>query len=123
VDDLQSVCQRNESMRRQQMPKAKRIIEEEVQRLLADWSVRNSGDTIRALRDQAALFRDTELQRLFGKQSMQEATPEVRQEISQAMDRLINKILHSPLQSIREAPHEEQRESLVSAIRRLFQIR
>jgi glutamyl-tRNA reductase len=98
VDDLQSVCQRNESMRRQQMPKAKRIIEEEVQRLLADWSVRNSGDTIRALRDQAALFRDTELQRLFGKQSMQEATPEVRQEISQAMDRLINKILHSPLQ-------------------------
>lgn len=123
VDDLQSVCQRNEAFRRQQLPKAKKIIEEEVQRLLVDWGVRSSGDTIRALRDQAALIRDAELQRLFGKQSMQSISPEIQQDISQAMDRVINKLLHSPLQSIREAPHEEQRESLVSAIRRLFQIR
>ena len=123
VDDLQSVCQRNEIFRRQQLPKAKRIIDEEVQRLLADWSLRSSGDTIRALRDQASLIRDAEMQRLLGKQAMQQATPEMQQEIAQTMERVINKLLHSPLQSIREAPHEEQRESLVSAIRRLFQLR
>lgn len=123
VDDLQSVCQRNEMFRRQQLPKAKRIIDEEIQRLLFDWSLRSSGDTIRALRDQANLIRDTEMQRLLSKQSMQQASPEMQQEIAQTMDRVINKLLHSPLQSIREAPHEEQRESLVSAIRRLFQLR
>jgi len=122
VDDLQSVCQRNESFRRQQLPKAKRIIEEEMQRLRSDMDLRSSGDTIRALREQAATIRDAELQRLLAKQSLQEASPEMRQEIAQAMDRVVNKLLHSPLQSIREAPHEEQRESLVSAIRRLFQI-
>jgi glutamyl-tRNA reductase len=103
--------------RRQQLPKAKRIIDEEVQRLLADWSLRSSGDTIRALRDQASLIRDAEMQRLLGKQAMQQATPEMQQEIAQTMERVINKLLH------REAPHEEQRESLVSAIRRLFQLR
>jgi glutamyl-tRNA reductase len=123
VDDLQSVCQRNEASRRQQLPKARRIIEEEVQRLLSDWSFRSSGDTIRALRDQAASIRDTELQRLLGKQALQGTSLEVQREISQAMDRVVNKLLHSPLQSLREAPHEEQRESLVTAIRRLFQIR
>lgn len=123
VDDLQSVCQRNEAFRRQQFPKAKRIIEEEVQRLVADWNLRASGDTIRALRAQAELIRDAELQRLFGKQTMQGVEPVVQQEIQQSMDRVINKLLHSPLQSLREAPHEAQRDSLVDALRRLFQLK
>jgi len=123
VDDLQSVCQRNEAFRRQQFPKARRIIEEEVQRLVSDWNLRASGDTIRALRAQAELIRDSELQRLFGKQAMQGLDPLVQQEVQQTLDRVINKILHSPLQSLREAPHEAQRDSLVDALRRLFQLK
>jgi len=123
VDDLQSVCQRNEAFRRQQFPKARRIIEEEVQRLISDWNLRASGDTIRALRAQAELIRDAELQRLFGKQSMQGLDPMVQQEVQQTLDRVINKLLHSPLQSLREAPHEAQRDSLVDALRRLFQLK
>jgi glutamyl-tRNA reductase len=123
VDDLQSVCQRNEAFRRQQFPKARRIIEEEVQRLVSDWNLRASGDTIRALRAQAELIRDSELQRLFGKQAMQGLDPLVQQEVQQTLDRVINKLLHSPLQSLREAPHEAQRDSLVDALRRLFQLK
>lgn len=122
VDDLQSVCQRNESFRRQQMPKAKRIVEEERNRLRADWELRSSSETIRALRTQAEAIRDAELQRLLGKQVLQDAPPELQQEIAQAMDRVINKLLHFPLQSLREAPHDEQRESLVQALRRMFRI-
>jgi glutamyl-tRNA reductase len=122
IDDLQSVCQRNESFRRQQLPKARRIIEEECQRLRADWDLRSSSETIRALREQAAMIRDSELQRLLGKQALQGASPELQREVAQALERVVNKLLHVPLQSIREAPHEEQRESLVSAIRRLFRI-
>ncbi|MFM7929971.1 MAG: glutamyl-tRNA reductase, partial [Pirellula sp.] len=94
VDDLQSVCQRNEGFRRQQLPKARKIIDEEVQRLLADWDLRQSSDTIRALKDQAVAIRDSELQRLFGKQALQELSPQVQQEIHQAVDRVINKLLH-----------------------------
>ncbi|MCY3007595.1 MAG: glutamyl-tRNA reductase [Planctomycetota bacterium] len=122
VDDLQSVCQRNEAFRRQQLPKARKIIDEEVQKILADWNLRQSGDTIRALRDQADLIRDSELLRLFSKQSMQELNAEAHQEILQAVDRVINKLLHGPLQSLREAPHEDHRESLARAIRRLFKL-
>ena len=122
VDDLQSVCQRNETFRKQQLPKARKIIEEEVQRLMADWDLRQSSDTIRALKDQAVAIRDSELQRLFGKQALQELSPQVQQEIHQAVDRVINKLLHGPLQSLREAPHEDHRESLAKSIRRLFKL-
>jgi glutamyl-tRNA reductase len=122
VDDLQSVCQRNETFRKQQLPKARKIIEEEVQRLMADWDLRQSSDTIRALKDQALAIRDSELQRLFGKQALQELSPQVQQEIHQAVDRVINKLLHGPLQSLREAPHEDHRESLAKSIRRLFKL-
>jgi glutamyl-tRNA reductase len=122
VDDLQSVCQRNEAFRKQQLPKARKIIDEEVQKILADWNLRQSGDTIRALRDQADLIRDSEMLRLFSKQSMQELNAEAHQEILQAVDRVINKLLHGPLQSLRDAPHEDHRESLATAIRRLFKL-
>jgi glutamyl-tRNA reductase len=119
---LQSVCQRNEAFRRQQLPRAKRIIEEERQRLKSDWEMRSSSETIRALRDQAEVIREAELQRLMGKQAMQGASPELQNEVSQAMERLVNKLLHFPLQSLRDAPHEEQRDSLITAIRKLFRI-
>lgn len=123
IDDLRNVCDRNKSLRQQQLPKAQRIIQEEAQRFLADWNYRSSSDTIRALREQADAIRTAELTRLFGKQAMQQRTPEMEQEISQALDRVVNKILHSPMQSLRDVTHTEQRDSLVSALRRLFQIR
>ncbi|MFN9852688.1 MAG: glutamyl-tRNA reductase, partial [Planctomycetota bacterium] len=122
VDDLQSVCQRNEAFRRQQLPKAKRIIEEERQRLKSDWELRSSSETIRALKEQADMIRDAELQRLLAKQALQGSSPELQNEVAQAMERVINKLLHFPLQSLRDAPHEEQRDSLVTAIRKLFRI-
>jgi glutamyl-tRNA reductase len=122
VDDLQRVCDRNRTFREQQLPKAHRIIHEEVVRLLGNVEHRSSGATIRALRDQADEFKRAELERLLGKQALQNASPEMQQEISQAFDRLTNKMLHSPLQSIREVAQSDQRETLVSALRKLFQI-
>ncbi|MCU0716800.1 MAG: glutamyl-tRNA reductase, partial [Pirellula sp.] len=123
VDDLQAVCDRNRNLREQQLPRARKIIVEEVERIMSDWQHRASGDTIRALRERAAQIREAELSRLLGKQPMQSITPEMQQEISHAFDRLVNKLLHQPLQSIREVAHVEQRDSLVSALRKLFQIR
>lgn len=123
VDDLQAVCNRNRSFREQQLPKAQKIIREESDRLLGDWNHRSSGATIRALREQAEQMKQSELIRLFGKQVMGTTTQEMHEEIVAAFDRLINKMLHSPLQSIRDVAQTEQRDTLVSALRKLFQIR
>ncbi len=123
VDDLQAVCDRNLAFREQQLPKAHKIIREELDKLLGDWNHRSSGATIRALRDQAEQMKQAELSRLFGKQAMSETTTEMQEEINAAFDRLINKLLHSPLQSIRDVAQSEQRDTLLSALRKLFQIR
>ena len=123
VDDLQAVCDRNRSFREQQLPKAQKIIREESDRLFGDWNHRSSGATIRALREQAEQMKQLELNRLLGKQVMETTTPEMRDEIVAAFDRLINKMLHSPLQSIRDVAQTEQRDTLVSALRKLFQLR
>jgi glutamyl-tRNA reductase len=123
VDDLQAVCDQNRSFREQQLPRARRIIAEEVDRIMADWHLRASGETIRALRSRALEIRDAELARLLGKGSMQELSEEMEREITHAFDRLVNKLLHQPLQSIREVTQADQRDSLISAVRRLFQIR
>lgn len=123
VDDLQTVCDRNRSFREQQLPKAHRIIREEVDRLLGDIKHRSSSATIRALREQADEMKQTELARLLSKQAMQQSSPEMQQEIAQSFERLINKLLHSPLQSIRDVAQSDQRETLVSALRKLFQLR
>ncbi len=123
VDDLQAVCDRNRSFREQQLPKAQRIIREESDRLLGDWNYRSSGATIRALREQAEQIKLSELTRLLGKQTMENMTPEMQGEIAAAFDRVINKMLHSPLQSLRDVAQSEQRDTLVSALRKLFQLR
>jgi len=123
VDDLQAVCDRNRSFREQQLPKALRIIGEESERLLGDWNHRSSGATIRALRDQAEHMKQSELNRLFSKQIMVNITPEMQAEIGTAFERLINKMLHSPLQSIREVAQSENRDTFLSVLRKLFQIR
>ncbi len=123
VDDLQAVCNRNKSLREEQLPQAQRIIAEEVERILVDWQLRSSTETIRALRDRATEIRESEFARLMGKQSMQSISPEVRNDINHAFDRLVNKLLHQPLQAIREVDHHEQRDTLVSALRKLFKIR
>ena len=123
VDDLQAVCDRNRTFREQQLPKAQKIIREESDRLLGDWDHRSSGATIRALREQAEQMKQMELSRLLAKQAMMSTTPEMQQEIEAAFERLINKMLHSPLQSIRDVAQTEQRDTLVSALRKLFQIR
>jgi glutamyl-tRNA reductase len=123
VDDLQAVCDRNRTFREQQLPKAQRIIGEESERLIGDWNHRSSGATIRALRDQAEQMKQTELNRLFSKQAMVETTPEMQAEIGAAFERLINKMLHSPLQSSREVAQSENRDTFLSVLRKLFQIR
>ncbi len=123
VDDLQARCDRNRSFREQQLPKAHKIIKEELNRIMGDWHHRSSGATIRALRDQAEQIKQSELSRLLGKKSMVSSSPEMQEEIITAFDRLINKLLHSPLQSIRDVAQSEQRDTLLSALRKLFQLR
>jgi glutamyl-tRNA reductase len=122
VDDLQKVCDRNMDFRRQQWPIAKRIISEETIRFIGDVQHRQTGPTIQALREQAQHIKQAEFDRLRNRLSNHSVSPESLEEISQTLDRLVNKMLHSPLQSLREESTTDEHATLLSALKRLFKI-
>lgn len=123
VDDLQQVCQRNVAWREQQWPKAKRIIDEETDRFLANAQHRATIPTIQASRQQATDIKTAEWARLRGRLANHGLTPAMEEEITQALDRLTNKLLHPPLQSLREEIQSDDHASLLDALKRLFQLK
>ncbi len=123
VDDLQRVCDRNVELRQKEMPKAERIVLEETDKFLAEMVHRGSGPTIRLLREQAERIKQEELHRLMGRLNARGVDSEVAEEVSVSFERLVNKLLHPPLQSLREHADSSNHASLVDALRRLFQLR
>jgi len=122
VDDLQMVCDRNLQARKAELPKAVQIVEQETHRFISESRHAGSGTTIRKLREQADSIKQDELKRLLDKLQPHGLDPRVEKELSYAFDRLVNKILHPPLQSLRENADSAHHASLLDALRRLFQI-
>jgi glutamyl-tRNA reductase len=120
IDDLRAACDANQKQREKELPKAERLLEEEVGRCLADWQHRVTGPTIQRLKQQAIAVKDEELQRLINK--LGDVDARTQQEIEKSFERLVNKILHPPLQSLREHAAKESHHGLLNALRHLFQI-
>ena len=119
IDDLSAVCERNRIARQSEMPKAHKIIEQETSRFMVELRHKATGPTIRRLRESAGELRDAELKRLLNKVEVDDAT---EKEIQRSFDRLVNKILHPPLESLKENTGEQEQEHLLETIRRLFRL-
>lgn len=123
VDDLQQACERNLEARKKQWPKALKIVDEETKKFLEETKHRGSGATIKQLRDQAEQVKSEELQKLLNKLDSKGLAPELKKEIEISFDRVVNKLLHPPLKSLRENADSSQHASLIEALRRLFQLK
>ncbi len=122
IDDLQAACQRNRHEREKEWPKAQRIITEETQRLLVDLNHRATGPVIKRLREHAQQIKRDELERLLPKLRALGGEPAMQKEIEKSLDRLINKLLHPPLSSLKEDAAEGHQKGLVKALRELFRL-
>lgn len=123
VDDLQKVCDRNIELRQKEWPRAERIVQEETQKFMAEMIHRGSGPTIKLLREQADRIKQEELQRLLGRLQPHGVNETVANEVSISFERLVNKLLHPPLQSLRENADTSHHASMLDALRKLFQLR
>lgn len=121
VDDLRKTCDANRQAREREWPKAERLIDEETARFMAELNHRSTGPTIRRLRERAGEIKDDELKRLFNK--LGELDERSRREIGHAFERLVNKLLHPPLESLRDEAERGTHHGLLDALKRLFQIR
>ena len=121
VDDLRKACERNRQEREQEWPHAEKIIEEETARFITDLHHRATGPTIKRLKARAEEMKLEELQRLLNKLGPS-FDAKLRMEIERSFDRLINKLLHPPLESLRDEATQGQPHSLLDALRRLFRL-
>lgn len=120
IDDLTSACDANRREREREWPAAERIIEDETARFMADLHHRATGPTIKRLKQRADEVKIDELARLMNK--LTHVDERSREEIRRAFDRLVNKLLHPPLESLRDEAAQGAPHGLLDALKRLFRL-
>ena len=121
IDDLKSVCERNRKSREKEWPKAERIIEQETTRFMADLRHQSTAPWIRRYMEKASEVKDDELSRLLNK--LEAPDDRTRKEIEQSFDRLVSKLLHPPLESLRDEAESGTPHGLLDALKRLFRLK
>ncbi|MEM9941293.1 MAG: glutamyl-tRNA reductase [Planctomycetota bacterium] len=120
LDDVQKQCLRNQKTRESQFPEALRIIEQETELFFADQRRRSSGTAIAMLKQKATETKEAELTRLMNR--LEGVSTEHRLEIEKSFHRLVNKILHPPLESLQDDTAKGSKHGLLDAIKKLFQL-
>ncbi|NLX98863.1 MAG: glutamyl-tRNA reductase [Rhodopirellula sp.] len=121
IDDLRQACERNRQHRNRELPAAQRIVEQETARFMADLHHRLTAPVIQQLRAGWDRPKDEELKRLFNK--LPELDDRSREEIRRSFERLVNKLLHPPLESLRHESRQGTPSGLLEALARLFQLK
>ncbi|MEE9602420.1 MAG: glutamyl-tRNA reductase, partial [Thermoguttaceae bacterium] len=121
VDDLQAACAKNRADRDKELPAAMGIVRQEAGRFMADLHHRATGPVIEQLRQGWQKPKEEELARLLNK--LTDLDEGSREEVRRSFDRLVNKLLHPPLESLRDESRHGIPHTLLDALSRLFKLR
>jgi glutamyl-tRNA reductase len=121
IDDLRQVCERNRADRDKELPKARKIIEDETGRFMTDWHHRTTGPVLQQLRRDWEGLKEDELRRLLNK--LPQLDERGRDEVRQSFNRLLNKLLHPPMESLRDESRHGIPGALLDALAKLFQLK
>jgi glutamyl-tRNA reductase len=120
IDDLNNVVEMNRSQRDQEALKAQRIVEEEslkFGRWLDNMEVTPAIIDLRAMADQVI---QEELAKTLGRQA--DLTPAQRQGIEKMAAAITGKLLHHPLQFLKEENHCMARSDRINMVRTMFRL-
>jgi glutamyl-tRNA reductase len=121
IDDLAEACERNRISRESALPAAEQILEDEVRSFVAATRHRASVPVIAMFRESLEGLQAAELERLYDR--LPDLNDRSRQEIRQFADRLLAKMLHPPLESLRHESRNGSPQRLIEALQRLFQLK
>jgi glutamyl-tRNA reductase len=121
IDDLKAACERNRQARDKELPAALKIVDREAARFVRDWRHRATGPVIEQLRQGWEKPKEEELRRLLNK--LPQLDERGREEVRRAFDRLVNKLLHQPMESLRDEARKGVPQALVEALAKLFRLR
>ncbi len=121
VDDLQETCQKNRDQRSGEIEQALAIIDDESERFMQDVYHRATGPIVKRLREQWSEVSRLELERLRGKLGHLETSD--MEQVEQSLSRIVNKLLHPPLEALKDEARDGTPHGLIDALKRLFHIR
>lgn len=121
IDDLQQVVQSHLTDRTQEARRAEEIVDAEVAKFQERLRTLDVVPTIVSLQEHLETVRQAEIDRVRGR--LGELTPE--QELAvEAMTRgIINKIMHTPITTLKTAAKDPESTTVIELVRRIFNLR
>lgn len=120
IDDLQQVVQSNLSDRVKEAAQAESIVEAEVRKFEERLRTLDVVPTIVSLQEHLETVRQAEIDRVRGR--LGPLTPEQEMAIESMTRGIINKIMHTPITTLKTAARESEVTTLVEIVRRIFNL-
>nr|MBC8291089.1 glutamyl-tRNA reductase [Planctomycetota bacterium] len=119
-DDLEATCERNRQLRKEEVAKAQKMIGEETDRFMHDINRRATGPIVKRLREQWHDISRDELDLLNKK--LAHLSDDDRTTVERSVERIVNKLLHPPLEALLKEAKGGAPHGLLDALKRLFHI-
>lgn len=120
IDDLEATCERNRRGRAKEIEKAHAIIDAETARFMQDLHHKATGPIVKRLREHWHEISREEMAVLF-RRLPHLAEPD-RDAIERSVERIVNKLLHPPLEALRDEARAGAPQGLLDAVKRLFHL-
>ncbi len=120
IDALKTVCEANRQARQAEVVQARRIIEQQADLFLQEVYHRATGPVVRRLRERSEEIRDAELAALYRK--LPHLSDADRAAVDRTVHRIVSKLLHPPLETLRDEARTGPPHGLLEALRRLFHL-
>ena len=120
IDDLQDAVSTHVQGRKKEAERAEIIIELEVERFHARLQTLHVVPTIVSLQDQFEAIRQAELDRVRGR--LGKLSPEQEAAIEALSHGIVNKILHTPIRSLKSAAAGPEITTLIESFRKIFDL-
>jgi glutamyl-tRNA reductase len=121
IDDLQQVIDANLKERLKEAMRAEEIIDHEVEAFCLKLQAREVAPTIVELREGLEKLRRDEIER--NRRHLKDLSPEQQAAVDQITRSIVNKILHPPIEHLKQMANDPQGPDLTDLIRKLFNIR
>ena len=120
IDDLQTVAAGNSAERKKEAERAEKIVEAEVERFALRMTSLAVVPTILSLQEQCETIRQAEIDRIRGK--LGAITPEQEAAIDAMTRGIINKLLHTPITTLKSSASEPEAATIHEIVRRIFNL-
>lgn len=120
IDDLQAVASGNTAERQKEAERAEEIVEVEVERFASRMKSLAVVPTILSLQEQCEMIRQAEMDRIRGK--LGKLSPEQEAAIEGMTRGIVNKLLHTPITTLKSSAAEPEAATIHEIIRRIFNL-